>query len=45
MYDRIAGHFSNTRHTGWPRIEKFIEGLDEYSVLADIGCGNGKYLR
>ena len=44
VYDRIASHFSNTRHTAWPRIENFLSSLEQYSVLADIGCGNGKYL-
>ena len=44
VYDKIAEHFSNTRHTEWGRITNFINSLEEHSTLADIGCGNGKYL-
>ena len=28
----------------WPKVKKFILQLDEYSLIADIGCGDGKYL-
>lgn len=44
MYEEIASHFSDTRHTAWPRIAEFIKSLPAGSLLADIGCGNGKYL-
>ena len=44
VYEEIADHFSGTRHTPWPRIAQFIKDLPVGSILADIGCGNGKYL-
>lgn len=44
MYEEIASHFSDTRHTAWPCIAEFIKSLPAGSLLADIGCGNGKYL-
>ncbi|XP_049745578.1 alkylated DNA repair protein alkB homolog 8 isoform X2 [Elephas maximus indicus] len=44
VYEEIAGHFSSTRHTPWPRIVEFLKALPSGSVVADIGCGNGKYL-
>lgn len=44
VYDEIANHFSETRHTPWPQVEKFVENFSAGSVLIDIGCGNGKYL-
>lgn len=44
VYEKIADHFSDTRHKPWPNILKFLESLDKGSVLVDIGCGNGKYL-
>jgi ubiquinone/menaquinone biosynthesis C-methylase UbiE len=44
VYDRIAPHFSHTRYKPWPKVESFLNGLPEYSVVLDIGCGNGKYL-
>ncbi|XP_014444264.2 alkylated DNA repair protein alkB homolog 8 isoform X2 [Tupaia chinensis] len=44
VYEEIAGHFSSTRHTPWPHIVKFLKALPSGSIVADIGCGNGKYL-
>lgn len=43
-YDKIAPHFSSTRYKAWPKIEAFLKGLEKWSIVADIGCGNGKYL-
>ncbi|XP_028904008.1 alkylated DNA repair protein alkB homolog 8 isoform X1 [Ornithorhynchus anatinus] len=44
VYDKIAGHFSSTRHTPWPRIVAFLKTLPQGAIVADVGCGNGKYL-
>ena len=44
IYEKIAPHFSHTRYKPWPRIEKFLNNLPIGSLVADIGCGNGKYL-
>ncbi|XP_051676045.1 alkylated DNA repair protein alkB homolog 8 isoform X5 [Oryctolagus cuniculus] len=44
VYEEIAGHFSSTRHTPWPHIVEFLKALPDGSIVADIGCGNGKYL-
>ncbi|KAL1763902.1 alkylated DNA repair protein alkB-like 8 isoform X1, partial [Sigmodon hispidus] len=44
VYDLIASHFSSTRHSPWPRIVEFLKALPSGSIVADIGCGNGKYL-
>ncbi|XP_029027315.1 alkylated DNA repair protein alkB homolog 8 [Betta splendens] len=44
VYDAIASHFSSTRHSPWPRVGHFLSSLPCGSVLADVGCGNGKYL-
>ncbi|XP_056229182.1 alkylated DNA repair protein alkB homolog 8 [Seriola aureovittata] len=44
VYDAIASHFSSTRHSPWPRVCHFLSSLSPGSVLADVGCGNGKYL-
>lgn len=44
VYEEIAGHFSSTRHTPWPRIVDFLKALPSGSLVADVGCGNGKYL-
>ena len=44
VYDSIAPHFSLTRYKPWPRVESFLLSLPTNSLVADIGCGNGKYL-
>ena len=44
VYNQIADHFSNTRHSAWPGVAKFIESMEQYSQMIDVGCGNGKYL-
>ncbi len=41
-YDRIAGHFSQTREYPWPEIESFLEGRSG-AVGLDLGCGNGRH--
>ncbi|XP_062983165.1 alkylated DNA repair protein alkB homolog 8 isoform X2 [Elgaria multicarinata webbii] len=44
VYEEIAMHFSSTRHSPWPRVVEFLRALPCGSVVADVGCGNGKYL-
>lgn len=44
VYEEIASHFSGTRHSPWPRISEFLLKQPPGSLMADIGCGNGKYL-
>ena len=41
-YEQIASHFSETRHHVWPPVKKFIDSFKVNSLVADIGCGNGK---
>ncbi|KAL3688151.1 hypothetical protein R1sor_014460 [Riccia sorocarpa] len=44
VYDAIAPHFSSTRFAKWPKVAAFLDSLSPGSVIADSGCGNGKYL-
>ncbi|XP_065369880.1 alkylated DNA repair protein alkB homolog 8 [Calliphora vicina] len=44
VYDTIAEHFSETRHSQWPRVTEFLKSFHQSSILLDVGCGNGKYL-
>ncbi|KAJ6662280.1 hypothetical protein lerEdw1_012444 [Lerista edwardsae] len=44
VYEEIARHFSSTRHSPWPQVVEFLRALPCGAVVADIGCGNGKYL-
>ncbi|KAK9805819.1 hypothetical protein WJX73_003535 [Symbiochloris irregularis] len=43
VYDAIAPHFSSTRFAVWPKVREFINSLPQGAVVADVGCGNGKY--
>ena len=43
VYNAIAPHFSATRFAIWPKIRQFIESIPPHAIVADVGCGNGKY--
>ena len=43
-YDLIAKEFSVTRVFTWVWTDKFVESLGLYSIILDIGCGNGRNL-
>eukprot|EP00798_Chlamydomonas_sp_ICE-L_P028412 gene28412-31553_t len=43
VYDAIAQHFSATRFAIWPKVKEFIHAIPSGGVVADVGCGNGKY--
>lgn len=43
VYEEIADHFSGTRHSPWPKVKEFLCNLPAGSLVADVGCGNGKY--
>ena len=42
-YDTIAQSFSSTRYAIWNCVGQFIDSLNAYSTMLDVGCGNGKY--
>ena len=42
VYENIANHFDNTRAYTWPWIDEFLNKLEPYSSVYDIGCGNGR---
>ena len=44
VYDKISEHFSHTRYKPWPLVAEFLNSLENYSMVLDVGCGNGKYL-
>ncbi|CAK1578844.1 unnamed protein product [Parnassius mnemosyne] len=44
VYERIAEHFSSTRHSTWPRVLQFLRQVPSGAVLLDLGAGNGKNL-
>ncbi|KAK2496757.1 hypothetical protein MC885_005709 [Smutsia gigantea] len=49
VYEEIAGHFSSTRHTPWPRIVEFLKALpsklDSFLLtFRKIGCDRSQKL-
>ena len=46
IYDKIATQFNITRqYNYWNSVKTFLDILPKYSVIADIGCGNAKYMK
>jgi alkylated DNA repair protein alkB family protein 8 len=46
VYDAIATQWHHTRGKRgvlWPSATEFVQNLEEGSVVADVGCGDGKY--
>ena len=46
VYDSIAIHWHHTRgkrKVFWARVKEFLESLEPGSMIADVGCGDGKY--
>jgi tRNA (uracil-5-)-methyltransferase TRM9 len=44
-YDHFALHFNETRKAIWSYVGNFLDNIPKYSLIADVGCGNGKYTR
>ena len=45
VYEKIATRFSETRSGYyWNAITEFIKSLGSHSLIADAGCGNGRYM-
>jgi SAM-dependent methyltransferase len=46
LYDTIAEHWAHTRSKKgglWTSVCEFIAQLPRHSLIADVGCGDGKY--
>ncbi|XP_069828191.1 probable tRNA methyltransferase 9B [Dendropsophus ebraccatus] len=44
VYEKIAPYFNDKRYKAWPKVQEFLLAQEPGSLIADIGCGNGKYL-
>jgi SAM-dependent methyltransferase len=45
VYEKIAKRFSETRSGYyWNEITDYIKSLPAHSLIADAGCGNGRYM-
>lgn len=45
VYNNIAQHFASTREKPWPKVVEFLDSLKPHSLVLDVGCGSGKYLK
>lgn len=45
VYESTAPYFSDLQSKAWPRVRQFLQGQKPGSLIADIGCGTGKYLK
>jgi alkylated DNA repair protein alkB family protein 8 len=42
VYDTVASSWHGTRYKAWPKVDEFLRSLPFGSMVADLGCGNGK---
>ena len=42
VYDHFAADFDHTRYSVWTGVRNFLDNLEPYALVADVGCGNGK---
>lgn len=42
VYEKISTEFSRTRYKMWKCVREFLASLPPSSLVADVGCGNGK---
>ncbi|XP_007947071.1 probable tRNA methyltransferase 9B [Orycteropus afer afer] len=45
VYESTAPYFSDLQSKAWPRVRQFLQEQKLGSLIADIGCGTGKYLK
>ena len=43
-YNSISRQFDSSRFCKWPEVIRFLDSIPAGALIADIGCGNGKYL-
>nr|XP_020645312.1 probable tRNA methyltransferase 9-like protein isoform X1 [Pogona vitticeps] len=44
VYESTAIYFNDLQGKAWPRVRQFLLEQEPGSLIADIGCGTGKYL-
>lgn len=42
VYNNIAKEFSDTRQYAWPIVKDFVNNIEQYNLVCDVGSGNGK---
>ncbi|XP_023681898.2 probable tRNA methyltransferase 9B isoform X1 [Paramormyrops kingsleyae] len=44
VYEKVAPYFNDSRYKAWPKVRQFLLEQEPGSIIADVGCGNGRYL-
>ncbi|XP_045205656.2 uncharacterized protein LOC123557927 [Mercenaria mercenaria] len=44
VYEEIAASMNDIQHKAWPNVKRFLKKFPPGSLIADVGCGNGRYL-
>ncbi|NXX42882.1 TRM9B methyltransferase, partial [Tricholaema leucomelas] len=44
VYENTAAYLNDLQSKAWPRVRSFLLEQEPGSLVADIGCGTGKYL-
>ncbi|XP_036407730.1 probable tRNA methyltransferase 9B [Megalops cyprinoides] len=44
VYEKTAPYLSDLQDKAWPRVRQFLLQQEPGALVADIGCGTGKYL-
>ena len=44
-YNSISAHFKQTRVYLWPTAKAFLDTIEPYELVADIGCGTGRGIK
>ncbi|XP_078095210.1 putative tRNA methyltransferase 9B [Mustelus asterias] len=44
VYKQTAPYFTELRSKAWPNVRQFLMDQEPGSLIADVGCGIGKYL-
>ncbi|KAM8785340.1 putative tRNA methyltransferase 9B isoform 1-T4 [Rhynchonycteris naso] len=45
VYESTAPYLHDLQSKAWPRVRQFLQEQKPGSLIADIGCGTGKYLK
>ncbi|XP_069049576.1 probable tRNA methyltransferase 9B isoform X2 [Lepisosteus oculatus] len=45
VYEKTAPYLSDLQCRAWPRVRQFLLQQEPGSLVADIGCGTGRYLQ